>query len=126
MKGLILTEMNRPTDAIAVFHQADRRLPELQAYNNLAVLYAQQKRYDKARTALEMAIRTHRRMPSRTKTSVTFTPSWPCQAYDKALQLDCRTQQPRQAVADSRVDQHQRARPGTIADGRRCEASRTR
>jgi Flp pilus assembly protein TadD len=34
--------------------------PELpEPYNNLAVLYAQQKQFDKARTALEMAIRIH-------------------------------------------------------------------
>ena len=60
LKGQILTEMNKPADAIAVFTKLTEDYPELpEPYNNLAVLYAQQKQYDKARTALEMAIRTH-------------------------------------------------------------------
>ena len=60
MRGLILTEMGRTADAIAVFTKLAEDFPELpEPYNNLAVLYAQQKQYDKARTALEMAIRTH-------------------------------------------------------------------
>ena len=60
MRGLVLTEMGRTADAIAVFTKLTEDFPELpEPYNNLAVLYAQQKQYDKARTALEMAIRTH-------------------------------------------------------------------
>ena len=59
-KGLILTELGRSGDAIAVFTKLSEEYPELpEPYNNLAVLYAQQKQYDKARAALEMAIRTH-------------------------------------------------------------------
>ncbi len=43
-----------------MFTKLSEDYPELpEPYNNLAVLYAQQKQYDKARTALEMAIRTH-------------------------------------------------------------------
>ena len=60
LKGLILTEQNKRADAIAVFIGLVQDYPELpEPYNNLGVLYASQGEYDKARTALEMAIRTH-------------------------------------------------------------------
>jgi Flp pilus assembly protein TadD/ketosteroid isomerase-like protein len=60
LKGIVLTEMNKPTEAIAVFSKLTEDYPELpEPYNNLAVIYAQQKQYDKAKQALEMAIRTH-------------------------------------------------------------------
>jgi tetratricopeptide (TPR) repeat protein len=60
LKGLILAEMGRPTEAIAVFKALSEEFPELpEPYNNLAVLYAQQKQYDQALAVLEMAIRTH-------------------------------------------------------------------
>jgi tetratricopeptide (TPR) repeat protein len=59
-QGLILTEMGRSAEAMAVFSKLIEDYPELpEPYNNLAVLYEQQKQYDKARTALEMAIRVH-------------------------------------------------------------------
>ncbi|GHU18891.1 hypothetical protein FACS189475_05110 [Betaproteobacteria bacterium] len=88
-KGVILTEMGQPKEAIAVFTSLTENFPELpEPYNNLAVLYAQQKQYDKARTALEMAIRTH---PSYTVAYENLGDVYAklaSQAYDKALQLD--------------------------------------
>ncbi len=60
LKGLILTEQNKPNEAIKVFTDLSQDFPELpEPYNNLAVLYASQGAYDKARNSLEMAIRTH-------------------------------------------------------------------
>ena len=60
LKGLILTNMNRPNEAIQVFKKLSEDYPELpEPYNNLAVLYASQGQYDKARIALESSIRTH-------------------------------------------------------------------
>lgn len=89
MKGLILTEMNRPLDAIAVFTKLTEDYPELpEPYNNLAVLYAQQKQYDKARTALEMAIRTHPAYAIAYENLGDVYAKLASQAYDKALQLD--------------------------------------
>ncbi len=89
MKGLILTEMNRPVDAIAVFTKLTEDYPELpEPYNNLAVLYAQQKQYDKARTALEMAIRTHPAYAIAYENLGDVYAKLASQAYDKALQLD--------------------------------------
>ncbi len=89
MKGLILTEMGRPADAIAVFTKLTEDFPELpEPYNNLAVLYAQQKQYDKARTALEMAIRTHPSYSIAHENLGDVYAKLASQAYDKALQLD--------------------------------------
>ena len=60
MRGVVLTEMGRTQEAVAVFNRLTEDYPELpEPYNNLAVIYAQQKQYDKARQALEKAIRTH-------------------------------------------------------------------
>jgi Flp pilus assembly protein TadD len=78
LKGIVLTEMNKPNEAIAVFSKLTEDFPELpEPYNNLAVIYAQQKQFDKAKQALEMAIRTHPPMPPPTKTSATSTPALP-------------------------------------------------
>jgi len=89
IKGLILTEMNKPNDAIAVFTKLTEDYPELpEPYNNLAVLYAQQKQYDRARTALEMAIRTHPSYTIAYENLGDIYAKLASQAYDKALQLD--------------------------------------
>lgn len=89
LKGLIYTEMNKPTEAIATFTQLTEDYPELpEPYNNLAVLYAQQKQYDKARTSLEMAIRTHPSYAIAYENLGDVYAKLASQAYDKALQLD--------------------------------------
>ena len=89
LKGLIYTEMNKPAEAIAVFTKLTEDYPELpEPYNNLAVLYAQQKQYDKARTALEMAIRTHPSYAIAYENLGDIYAKLASQAYDKALQLD--------------------------------------
>jgi len=89
LKGLIYTEMNKPTEAIAVFTRLSEDYPELpEPYNNLAVLYAQQRQYDKARMALEMAIRTHPSYAIAYENLGDIYAKLASQAYDKALQLD--------------------------------------
>ena len=89
LKGLIYTEMNKPAEAIATFTKLTEDYPELpEPYNNLAVLYAQQKQYDKARTALEMAIRTHPSYAIAYENLGDVYAKLASQAYDKALQLD--------------------------------------
>jgi tetratricopeptide (TPR) repeat protein len=58
VKGRILTELEQTQEAIAVFTGLTENFPELpEPYNNLAALYAGQKQYDKARVALETALR---------------------------------------------------------------------
>jgi tetratricopeptide (TPR) repeat protein len=89
LKGLILTEQNKPDDAIKVFTALTDDYPELpEPYNNLAVLYASQGQYDKARKALEMAIRTHPSYAIAHENLGDVYAKMASEAYDKALQLD--------------------------------------
>ncbi len=89
LKGLILTEMNRPSEAIQVFLKLSEDYPELpEPYNNLAVLYASQGQYDKARAALERSIRTHPSYATAHENLGDIYAKLASQAYDKALQLD--------------------------------------
>ena len=89
LKGLILTEMNRSADAIVVFTKLTEDYPELpEPYNNLAVIYAQQKQYEKAKQALEMAIRTHPSYATAHENLGDIYARMASQAYDKALQID--------------------------------------
>lgn len=58
LAGVAQARLGRDTDAIASFQALIRDYPELvEPYNNLAVLYAQRNELDKARAALEDAIR---------------------------------------------------------------------
>lgn len=89
MKGIILTEQGKAPDAIAVFQKLTEDYPELpEPYNNLAVLYAQQGQYEKAKTALEMAIRTHPSYGTAHENLGDVYAKLASQAYGKALQLD--------------------------------------
>jgi len=86
---VILTEQNKPNDAIKVFTALTDDYPELpEPYNNLAVLYAQQGQYDKARKSLEMAIRTHPSYAIAHENLGDVYAKMASEAYDKALQLD--------------------------------------
>lgn len=89
LKGVVLSELGRSAEAIAVFQKLTDDYPELpEPYNNLAVLYAQQRQYDKARNALEMAIRTHPSYATAHENLGDIYARLASQAYDKALALD--------------------------------------
>ena len=89
LKGMILADQNKPNDAITVFTELTQDFPELpEPYNNLAVLYASQGQYDKARSALEMAIRAHPNYATAHENLGDIYAKMASQAYDKALQLD--------------------------------------
>jgi cytochrome c-type biogenesis protein CcmH/NrfG len=89
LKGIILTGMNKTSDAIAVFQKLTEDYPELpEPYNNLAVIYAQQKQYEKAKQALEMAIRTHPAYATAHENLGDIYSRLASQAYGKALQID--------------------------------------
>jgi tetratricopeptide (TPR) repeat protein len=89
LKGLILTEQSKPVEAIKVFTALTEDYPELpEPYNNLAVLYASQGQYDKARKSLEMAIRTHPSYAIAHENLGDVYAKMASEAYDKALQLD--------------------------------------
>ncbi len=89
LKGVVQTEAGKPTDAIATFLKLTEDYPELpEPYNNLAVLYASQSQYDKARAALEMAIRTNPSYATAHENLGDVYAKLASQAYSKALQLD--------------------------------------
>ncbi|HLP97735.1 MAG TPA: tetratricopeptide repeat protein [Sideroxyarcus sp.] len=89
LKGLIVTEQGDTANAIKIFTELTDDYPELpEPYNNLAVLYASQGQYEKAKVALEMAIRTHPSYATAHENLGDIYAKMASQAYDRALQLD--------------------------------------
>jgi tetratricopeptide (TPR) repeat protein len=89
LKGLIYAEQGNTSDAITTFTGLTEDYPELpEPYNNLAVLYASQGQYEKAKNALEMAIRTHPSYATAHENLGDIYAKMASQAYDRALQLD--------------------------------------
>jgi tetratricopeptide (TPR) repeat protein len=89
IKGVILRDAGKTTEAIAAFTKLTEDYPELpEPYNNLAVIYASQNQYDKARSALEMAIRTNPSYATAHENLGDVYAKLASQAYNKALQLD--------------------------------------
>ncbi len=114
LKGLILTEMNRSQDAIVVFTKLTEDYPELpEPYNNLAVIYAQQKQYEKAKQALEMAIRTHPSYATAHENLGDIYARMASQAYDKALQIDSANTSAQTKLAMIKDLMGSTSRPGT-------------
>ncbi len=93
LKGVIQRDLNKTSDAIHTFTKLTEEYPELpEPHNNLAVLYAGQAQYDKARTALEMAIRTNPSYATAHENLGDIYAKLASQAYGKALQLDSNNQ----------------------------------
>ena len=89
LKGLIYTEQGKQTEAIDIFTKLTQDYPNLpEPSNNLAVIYASQGQYDKARTALEQSIRTHPSYATAYENLGDVYAKLASQAYGKALQLD--------------------------------------
>ena len=60
LRAIALTNDNKTEDAITAFRLLTEEYPELpEPYNNLAVIYARQGDLDRARTALESAVRNN-------------------------------------------------------------------
>ncbi len=89
LKGLILADQGNTADAIAIFSSLTQDYPELpEPYNNLAVLYAGQGQYEKAKEQLEMAIRTNPTYATAHENLGDIYAKMASQAYDRALQLE--------------------------------------
>src|SRR5258706_12796652 len=89
LKGLILTEQGNAKEAIDIFTKLTQDYPNLpEPYNNLAVIYASQGQYEKARAALEQSIRTHPSYATAYENLGDVYAKLASQAYDNALQID--------------------------------------
>ncbi|WP_404302678.1 tetratricopeptide repeat protein [Alicycliphilus denitrificans] len=89
LRGVAQADTGKQADAIATFTKLTEDYPELpEPYNNLAVLYANQNQLDKARAALEMAIRTNPAYATAHENLGDIYAKLAGQAYNKALQLD--------------------------------------
>ncbi|MBS76660.1 tetratricopeptide repeat protein [Variovorax sp.] len=89
LKGVIQLDTGKRAEAIAAFTQLTQDAPELpEPYNNLAVIYASQNQFDKARNALESAIRTNPSYATAQENLGDLYARLASQAYSKALQLD--------------------------------------
>ena len=89
LKGLIFTEQKKTPEAIQIFTGLTEDYPELpEPYNNLAVLYASQGNYDKAKAALELAIHTHPSYSTAYENLGDIYAQLARRSYDKVLQLD--------------------------------------
>ena len=89
LKGVIMAETGKSNEAISTFVKLTEDYPELpEPYNNLAVLYASQSQFEKARVALEMAIRTNPSYATAHENLGDVYAKLASQSYSKALQLD--------------------------------------
>lgn len=89
LRGVILSETGKTSEAITSFARLTEDYPELpEPYNNLAVLYAGQNQFDKARAALESAIRTNPSYATAHENLGDIYARLASQAYNRALQLD--------------------------------------
>ncbi|SIR20527.1 nuclear transport factor 2 family protein [Pseudacidovorax sp. RU35E] len=89
LKGVANLEAGRRPEAINIFEQLTRDAPNLpEPYNNLAVIYAGQGDFDKARGVLERAIRTNSSYATAYENLGDVYARLASEAYGKALQLD--------------------------------------
>lgn len=89
LKGMALTQAGRTADAIAAYTALTEEYPELpEPYNNLAVLYAGQGQLDKARAALEVAVRANPAYAVAHENLGDIHARLAEQAWARALQLD--------------------------------------
>ncbi|HET8882596.1 MAG TPA: tetratricopeptide repeat protein [Solimonas sp.] len=99
-KGVALVKLNRSKDAIRVFADLTRDYPQLpEPYNNLAVLYAAQGDYDKARDALQAAIAKHPSYATAHENLGDIYAALAAAAYGKAAALDTGDQAVRRKLA---------------------------
>jgi tetratricopeptide (TPR) repeat protein len=99
-RGLVLVKLNRSEEAIKAFADLTRDYPQLpEPYNNLAVLYAQQGDYEKARDALEAALATHPSYATAHENLGDIYAALAGAAYNRALMLDQQNQGVRRKLA---------------------------
>ena len=120
LKGVAQAEANRKADAIATFTGLTQEYPELpEPYNNLAVLYAGQGEFDKARAALESAIRANPGYATAHENLGDVYAQLAGRSYARAQQLDARntTSQPKLALIRQLLAPAAKAAAPSSSDG---------
>ena len=128
IKGVIQRDSGKTSEAITTFTRLTEDYPELpEPYNNLAVLYAGQSQFDKARGALEMAIRTNPSYATAHENLGDIYAKLASQAYNKALQLDGANQAvpPKLALIREIFSTAKAQRPATAASAAPAMAAAT-
>jgi len=88
-RGVLLSDLKRNSDAIAVFVKLTQDHPELpEPHNNLAVLYAEAGQMDKAKASLEAAIRSKPNYGTAFQNLGDVYARMASRAYAKALQIN--------------------------------------
>ncbi len=88
-KGVILVDQKRGAEAIGVFQRLGQDFPALpEPFNNLAVLYVEQGQLDKARAALESAIRSRPNYGTAFQNLGDVYTRMASRAYARALQIE--------------------------------------
>lgn len=89
LKGIILIEKGKTEDAIVIFQALTEDAPDRpEPYNNLGLLYALQGQYEKAKTAVEMAIRIQPTYALAHENLGEIYAKMASKEYERALQLD--------------------------------------
>jgi Flp pilus assembly protein TadD len=89
LKGMVLTERRQTTEAIALYTAMTEDFPELpEPYNNLAVLFAGQGQFDRAREALEAAVRARPDFPTAHENLGDIYTRMAARSYEQAVRLD--------------------------------------
>ena len=115
-KGVLLVELKRTAEAIALFERMAREFPTLpEPMNNLAVLYAEQGQIEKARAALELAVRSRPSYDTAYQNLASVNVRMASRAYAKALQIDDSSAAPRLSLLKSLNGSHQDSPPVLMA-----------
>jgi tetratricopeptide (TPR) repeat protein len=103
LKGVILSEQGRTNEAFDVFFALTQDHPELaEPYNNIAVIYASRGEYDRARDALESAIRANPDYAVAYENLGDVHARLAVRAYEKSLSLDASNRTVRAKLALAR------------------------
>jgi Flp pilus assembly protein TadD len=89
LRGMILTQQKKTDEAIRTYIDLTQDFPELpEPYNNLAVIYAGQGEYDKARVLLETAVRAMPSFAAAHENLGDIYARLAAVSYEKAIKLD--------------------------------------
>lgn len=89
LKGMILIQQKKTGEAAQIYTSLTQDFPELpEPYNNLAVIYADEGDYDRARGLLESAIRANASFTAAHENLGDIHARLAAQAYQRALKLD--------------------------------------